>query len=359
MGNINGTQVLVGMSGGLDSSVAAALLVKQGYQVTGVIMKTWPGGDIEVKGKHGCYGPGEEEDIEDARRVAVKLDIPLHVIDLTREYKTEVLDYFCHEYMSGRTPNPCVRCNPRIKFGAMLDKASALGIEYRYFATGHYARVEQDSISSRCLLKKARDQKKDQSYFLYNLSQQQLRLSFFPLGRLLKSEVRSICADLKLGVENKEESQNFVCGSYLSLFEEQPGPGPLMDKQGNILGWHKGIVNYTAGQRRGLGVSSKEPLFVTDIKPELNAVIVGSKEDLYKTSQTIADLNWIAIDSLRGEMHVKARIRSSHTGYDATITLLDGNRVKVKYKEPQIAAARGQAIVFYDSDVVLGGGIAE
>ena len=359
MGNINRTQVLVGMSGGLDSSVAAALLVQQGYQVTGVIMKTWPGGATEVKGKHGCYGPGEEEDIEDARRVAGKLSIPLHTIDLTREYKTEVLDYFRHEYMSGRTPNPCTRCNPRIKFGAMLNKASALGIEFQYFATGHYARIEQDSTGRRYLLKKARDQKKDQSYFLYDLSQEQLGSSLFPLGEMLKSEVRKICADLKLGVENKEESQNFVCGSYTSLFEEQPTPGPLMDKQGNVVGQHKGIVNYTVGQRKGLGVSSKEPLFVTDIKPELSAVIIGGKEDLYKTGQIVANSNWIAINSLGTGTNVKARIRSSHTGYDATISPMDGNRVNVIYKEPQIAAASGQAIVFYDGDVVLGGGIAE
>jgi len=358
MGNIKQTTVLVGMSGGLDSSVAAALLLQEGYRVAGVIMKTWAGEAVEVKGKHGCYGPGEEADIEDAGRVAAKLGIPLHVIDLAREYKAEVLDYFCHEYMSGRTPNPCVRCNPRIKFGAMLDKAAALGIEFRYFATGHYARIEMDDAGGRYLLKRAVDRKKDQSYFLYNLSQEQLARSLFPLGSRLKSEVREICAELQLGVENKEESQNFVCGSYTSLFEEQPAPGPLMDNQGRVLGRHKGIINYTIGQRRGLGVSAKEPLFVTEIKPELNAVIVGGREDLFKAGQIVAELNWIAIDSLREPLEVKARIRSSHSGYDATISPLEDNRVMLTYAESQIAAARGQAVVFYRGDVVLGGGIA-
>jgi tRNA-specific 2-thiouridylase len=359
MNSIRKIPVLVGMSGGLDSSVAAALLVQQGYLVTGVIMKTWTGGRAPAKGKHGCYGPGEEEDIEDAGRVAGKLGIPLQIIDLSREYKTEVLDYFCHEYIAGRTPNPCVRCNPRIKFGLLLDKASAQGIEFHYFATGHYARAELDTAGSRRLLRKARDEKKDQSYFLYNLSQEQLSLSLFPLGGLLKSEVRNICTELKLGVENKAESQNFVCGSYVSLFEEQPVPGPLLDKYGNSLGTHKGIVNYTIGQRRGLRLSSKEPLYVTDIKPEMNAVIVGGKEELYKTGQAVANLNWISVDCLNMDLKAKARIRSSHAGYDATISPLDTDRVYVAYTEPQIAAARGQAVVFYQGDVVVGGGIAE
>ncbi|MGA2367238.1 MAG: tRNA 2-thiouridine(34) synthase MnmA [Dehalococcoidia bacterium] len=352
-------KVIVGMSGGVDSSVAAALLKKQGFRVTGVIMKIWAGGITAGKGKHGCYGPEEEEDIEDARRVAAKLDIPLHVIDLTREYKDEVLDYFCHEYLEGRTPNPCIRCNRRIKFGAMITKASKLGIAFDYFATGHYVRTEKDPASGRWLLKKGSDLKKDQSYFLYGLSQEQLSCALFPLGGYLKQEVRRLSVELQLGVENKEESQNFVCGSYTSLFEKQPEPGPVMDKQGNILGRHKGIVHYTLGQRKGLAVASTKPLFVTDIKPELNAVIVGPREDLYTGRQSAKELNWIAIARLKDKAEVKARIRSSHTGYDAVIWPLGGDKVHVAYREPQIGAARGQAIVFYDGDVVMGGGIAE
>ena len=352
-------KVIVGMSGGIDSSVAAALLKKQGYRVTGVIMKIWGGGAMAGKGKHGCYGPEEEEDIEDARKVAAKLDIPLHVIDLTREYKDEVLDYFCHEYLEGRTPNPCIRCNRRIKFGALIAKASTLGIDFDYFATGHYARAEKDIESGRWMLKKGRDLKKDQSYFLYGLSQEQLSYALFPLGGHLKQEVRRVAVELQLGVEHKQESQNFVCGSYTSLFEKQPEPGPVMDRQGNILGRHKGIVHYTIGQRKGLSVASKEPLFVTDIKPDLNAVIVGPRDDLFTGGQEVKELNWIAIESLEKTLEVKARIRSSHAGYDAVISPLDGGRVRVAYREPQIGAARGQAIVFYDGDMILGGGIAE
>jgi tRNA-specific 2-thiouridylase len=355
--SVTANNVIVGMSGGIDSSVAAALLKQQGYSVTGVIMKIWAGGKLEGKGKHGCYGPEEEEDIEDARRVARKLEIPFHVIDLAQEYKEEVLDYFCHEYLQGRTPNPCVRCNRRIKFGALVEKATTLGIEYDYFATGHYARIGRETESGRYLLKRGKDAKKDQSYFLYNLAQRQLEHTMFPLGEMLKSEVRKKCIELGLGVEDKEESQNFVCGSYTSLFESPPGPGPVMDRQGRVLGKHRGIINYTLGQRRGLGLAGKEPLFVTDIKPGLNAVIVGGKEDLYRTEQVVSDLNWIAVDELKGPVEVKALIRSSHAGYDALISPLGEGRVKVAYKAPQVAAAGGQAIVFYNNDVVLGGGI--
>lgn len=352
-------RIIVGMSGGLDSSVAAALLKQQGHQVTGVIMKIWSGEPVTGRGKHGCYGPEEEEDIEDARKVAAKLDIPFHVIDLSGEYKSEVLDYFCHEYMSGRTPNPCVRCNHQIKFGALVSKAKSLGIQYDYFATGHYARIEHDEASGRYLLKKGRDPKKDQSYFLFDLSQQQLGRTLFPLGELHKDDVRKISARLQLGVEEKEESQNFVCGSYTSLFKTPPSAGSIMDKKGNVLGKHNGIEHFTIGQRKGLRLAGKEPLYVLAIKAEKNAVIVGEKEELYTGSQTIADLNWISIKCLDAPMEVKARIRNAHQGYDAVISPQENGKVLVEYKEPQIGAAPGQAIVFYDRDVVVGGGIVE
>lgn len=357
--SVKANNVIVGMSGGIDSSVAAALLLQQGYKVTGAIMKIWDGGKLEGRGKHGCYGPEEEEDIEDARRVAHKLGIAFHVIDLAQEYHAEVLDYFCHEYLEGRTPNPCVRCNRRIKFGALVEKAASLGIRFDYFATGHYARIEKNAAHGRYLLKKGRDAKKDQSYFLYSLSQQQLAHTLFPLGDMLKSDVRKLCVEMGLGVENRQESQNFVCGRYTSLFEEQPGPGPLMDKRGKLLGRHKGIIHYTLGQRKKLGVTAAEPLFVVDIKPDLNAVIVGGKDDLRRKEQVVGDLNWIAVPSLDRKMDVKARIRSSHGGYAAVVSPLENGKVKVAYTEPQVAAARGQAIVFYVGDVVIGGGIVE
>jgi tRNA-uridine 2-sulfurtransferase len=349
----------VGMSGGLDSSVTAALLKQQGHQVTGVIMKIWSGEPVTGKGKHGCYGPEEEEDIEDARKVAAKLGIPFHVIDLTREYKSEVLDYFCHEYKSGRTPNPCVRCNRRIKFGALVSKAKSLGIQYDYFATGHYARIEHDEAGGRYLLKKGRDLKKDQSYFLFDLTQEQLGRTLFPLGELLKDDVREMSVRLQLGMEKKDESQNFVCGSYSSLFKSMPLAGPIVDKKGNVLGKHSGIEHFTIGQRKGLRLAFKEPLYVTGIEPRTNAVRVGEKEELYTNSQTITGLNWIAIEALYSPMEVKARIRNAHQGYYAVISPQENGRVLVAYKELQIGAAPGQAIVFYDKDVVLGGGIVE
>lgn len=356
--DIREKKFIVGLSGGMDSSVAAAILVEQGCKVTGVTMKTWGGGILEGDGKRGCYGPDEEKDIEDARRVAAKLSIPFYIIDLVDEFKIEVLDYFCREYIAGRTPNPCVRCNRRIKFGALLDKVAELGIEFDYFATGHYACIERVE-NGRYLLKKGRDSRKDQSYFLYNLTQQQLAHSFFPLGSWLKTEVRRKFIEIDPGIGIKPESQNFVCGSYVSLFSQQPIPGPIMDNQGSILGSHKGIVYYTLGQRRKLGLASPKPLYVIDIKPDLNAVVVGDKEELYKIEQVVKDVNWVAVPYLNDGCEVKAKIRSTHEGYRAWIANLDDNRVKVIYREPQIPAARGQAIVFYKGDVVLGGGTVE
>jgi tRNA-uridine 2-sulfurtransferase len=350
--------VIVGMSGGLDSAVAAALLKAQGYKVTGVTMKIWAGEASSGSGKHGCYGPEEENDIEDARKVAEKLGIPFHVIDLTQEYQVEVLDYFCHEYISGRTPNPCVRCNRRIKFGALIEKAKSLGIKYDFFATGHYARIEHGDKGGRYLLKKGRDARKDQSYFLFDLTQEQLGRTLFPLGDLFKDYVRKMAARLELGVENKQESQNFVCGNYGTLFKEAPAPGPIIDGKGNVLGKHSGIVHYTIGQRKGLRLATAEPIYVTDILPENNAIVVGAKQELYVTSQSVSDLNWISIESLTGPMDVRARIRNAHHGYKATIRPAGSNSVIVTYNEPQAGAAPGQAIVFYDDDTVVGGGIA-
>lgn len=353
------SEILVGMSGGLDSSVAAALLKEQGCRVTGVFMKIWPGGPVAGKGRHGCYGPKEEEDIEAARKIAVKLDIPFHVIDLTGEFQAEVLDYFCQEYLSGRTPNPCIVCNRAIKFGALVSRAVSLGIEHDYFTTGHYSRIEYDESLGRYLLKKGRDVKKDQSYFLYSLSQKQLGRTLFPLGGMLKAEVGEIGIRLRLVVQDRRESQNFVYGGYRSLFKTSAPPGEIVDKGGNVLGKHRGIEHFTIGQRRGLRLASKEPLYVTHIEAETGRVTVGPGDDLYTDWQLVGNLNWIAVDRLISPMEVTARIRNAHQGYAAIIETAENNRVKVLYKEPQIGAAPGQAIVFYDKDTVIGGGIAE
>jgi len=352
-------KVAVAMSGGVDSSVTAALLKEQGYEVSGVTMKIW-GGEAFLKKRmrYGCYGPGEEEDTEDARKVAQILGIPFYVFDLRQEYKAEVLDYFCHEYLSGRTPNPCLRCNHKIKFDALLRKIQDSGIEFDYFATGHYAQVEYNKSKHRYLLKKARDLTKDQSYFISSLSQNQLGCSLFPIGNYTKEEVRKMASDFRLDVDNKLESQDFTPWDYSFLIETAP-PGQILDKQGNILGEHRGIPFYTIGQRKGLGISAKEPLYVTDIDREKNAILVGSKEEVYRDELIASGLNWIAVEELKQPIRVKAKIRYRHKEAEAAITPLNGDKVYVKFKEPQMAITPGQAVVFYDGDIVVGGGTIE
>ncbi|MFC2005043.1 tRNA 2-thiouridine(34) synthase MnmA [Chloroflexota bacterium] len=355
----NKPKVVVGMSGGVDSSVAAALLKEKGYQVSGVTMKIWGGETAVGEGtRHACYGPGEEEDIEDARKVSQILGIPFHVFDLRQEYKAEVLDYYCHEYLSGRTPNPCLRCNHRIKFGALLRKTRDSGIEFDYFATGHYARVEYNKGRQRYLLKKAGDLSKDQSYFISSLSQEQLGYSLFPIGDYTKGEIRKMAAAFGLGVNNKAESQDFIAGDYRSLVETAQ-PGLILDKQRNILGEHRGIPFYTIGQRKGLGIANKEPLYVIDINPEKNAVIVGVREEVYQDELIASKLNWIAIEKLEQPTKVEARIRYLHQDAEATVRPINKDKVYVKFKEPQLAITPGQAVVFYQGDIVVGGGTIE
>ncbi|MFA5399884.1 MAG: tRNA 2-thiouridine(34) synthase MnmA [Dehalococcoidia bacterium] len=349
-------KVMVGMSGGIDSSVAAALLVNQGYHVTGVTMKTWDESSPVCRGS--CFSPGQQESIERAGRTASKLAVPFHVIDLADEFREHVLNYLCREYQLGNTPNPCVRCNRLIKFDLLWRKALSLGIDADFFASGHYARVCRVA-GGRNLLKKGRDVKKDQSYFLYGLSQPQLARTLFPLGEFLKQDVRKMCVEMKLEIAADNESQDFAGGDYSSLFEGKGVPGPIVDRQDNVLGRHKGIVFYTPGQRRGLGIASKKPLYVIDIRAETNTVVVGGMEELNIEEQIVSEVNWIARESVAGAMQVTVRIRSSHAGYEAVIFPRHDGEIVVRYKKPQIGAARGQAIVFYDGDVVVGGGIAQ
>lgn len=352
-------RVIVAMSGGVDSSVAAALLKERGYKVIGVIMKVWSGESSPRRTHHSCYGPGEEEDIEDARKVAQTLKIPLYIFDLRKEYKTEILDYFCGEYLSGRTPNPCVRCNRMIKLGALVEKIRDAGIKFDYIATGHYARVRYDEGCRRYLLRKARDLRKDQSYFLFSLSQEKLKYCFFPLADYTKEEVRKMAKDFGLGVSNKPESQNFIAGGYPYLFKRTAKPGPIFDNYGNILGEHRGIPFYTIGQRKGLGISARKPLYVTSIDRKRNAILVGTKEELCKDELIASQMNWISIENIDRSLKIRAKIRSLHKGAEAVLAPLDRERVYVKFRKPQIAITPGQAVVFYDGDIVVGGGTIE
>ena len=353
-------RVAMTMSGGVDSSVAAALLKEQGYAVTGVTMKIWGGkAAAEAPVHHGCYGPGEEEDIEDAGRVAQQLDIPFHVLDLTGEYRSEVLDYFSREYLSGRTPNPCVRCNHNIKFGALIEKSRQSGLQFDAIASGHYARVEYDAQQSRYILKKAKDLTKDQSYFLSFLSQKQLAQLILPLGGYTKTEVRAMAKRFGLHIAAKPDSQNFVCGDYTSLIQTEPAPGPILDESGHLLGQHQGIQFYTIGQRKGLGLSMQMPLYVTAIDPARNTVAVGPKEELYKDEFNVSNLNWIAISEINHPLELNVKIRSSQKDAQAIVTPLDSGNVRVNLKEAQMAIAPGQSAVFYQDEVVVGGGIIE
>ena len=350
-------KILVALSGGVDSAVAAAILKKAGDSLTAVTMKICaqeePSGSPPAH--HGCYGPGESEDIEDARRVAAYLEIPFHVLDLCREYETEVLSKFILGYRQGRTPNPCVYCNPRIKFGALAEAAEKAGIEFQTMATGHYARIGYDPDSSRYLLKKAADSKKDQSYFLAFLNQKQLSRAVFPLGGYTKPQVRRIALEMSLPVSDKPDSQDFVSGGYQSLLPDSP-PGQVVDKSGNVLGKHAGISRYTIGQHRGLNLPGQGKLYAIKIIPEENTIVVGAEEDLLRKELVATDLNWIAIENLSGRIKIQARIRSSAVASPARLEPQDAN-VRVVFDTAQKGITPGQAVVFYDDDTVVGAGI--
>lgn len=351
------------MSGGVDSSVAAALLVEAGYEVIGITMNIWPSAKTAEEAERfgGCCSLSATDD---AKKVAYRLGIPHYTFDFREIFKQEVIEDFVSEYRRGRTPNPCIRCNQFVKFQALLHKAMAIGADY--VATGHYARIEFDDAKGRYLLKKGLDRSKDQSYVLYVLTQDQMAHTLFPIGHLTKDETRRKAAKLGLSVAEKKESQEicFVPDKNYPKFvgEYVPGserPGPIYDKQGNVLGVHKGIIHYTIGQRKGLGISSPVPLYVIAIKEEEDAIIVGTKEDLGKTTLVAYDVNMISIPELIEPMNVKAKIRYKAPESPATISPMPEGRVKVEFEHPQAAITPGQAVVFYEGDIVVGGGTIE
>ena len=351
-------KMLVALSGGVDSAVAAAILKKAGYELTAVTMKICanetPG--AKSSARHGCYGPGESDDLEDAGRVADYLQIPFHILDLCEAYETEVLSEFISGYKQGRTPNPCVYCNQRVKFGAMVDAAEKAGLEFNSMATGHYAQTYFETASERYLLKKGVDPKKDQSYFLSFLNQRQLSRAVFPLGAFTKPQVRQIASEMSLPVYDKPESQDFVSGGYHSLFPPGEAQGPVIDTTGKVVGTHKGISGYTIGQHRGLNLPGQEKLYVIKIVAETNTLVVGDESALLRKELTASNLNWIAFDRLHKSTRVDARIRS---GANAAPALLEprGDEACVIFDQAQRGVTPGQAVVFYDGDNVIGAGI--
>jgi tRNA-uridine 2-sulfurtransferase len=355
-------RVAVGMSGGVDSSLAAALLKMDGYDVVGITMKIFDGADISAECKgHACYGPGEADDIRQAGEVADFLGIPHYVIELEEEYRTHVLSYFTSEYLAGKTPNPCTRCNPVMKFGFLLDRAKSAGISFDRFATGHYVQTCWMDTYGRHVITKAADIEKDQSYFLYGLPKEMIPALLFPLGAITKETVRAKAAQLKLPVADRPESQDFIeGGDYAGLFSgDDVRPGDIIDIHGHKMGIHTGIVNYTVGQRKGLGIPYSEPLYVLRINARDNTIVVAPKSYLYAKSLTAGQVNLIAVDQIDSPMRIVAKIRQQHQGAAALLTPLDNRKVRVIFESPQLAITPGQSVVFYDNDVVLGGGIIE
>ncbi len=345
------------MSGGVDSSAAAALLLEQGYEVVGITLKLWPQ-DCVSRAEDKCCGP---QAVMDARAVCHKLGIPYYLIDEADAFQKQVIAYFAEEYKAGRTPNPCVMCNEKLKFGALLDRARRLGADW--VATGHFARVEKSADGRRTLLKKGRDTRKDQSYFLFSLRQNQLQRALFPLGEKTKLDSREVARGCQLKTADKEESME-ICfvpdndyGRFLSAAKlAQPHRGDIVDVLGQVLGQHDGVEFFTIGQRKGLGLSSPKPLYVIELDAARNRVVVGDDSALERDQFELERCNWIAFEQPPAEMRVSAKIRYNHPGTPATIRPLPDGSASVTLHEPQRAITPGQACVFYDDDVVVGGG---
>ena len=349
-------KALIAMSGGVDSSVAAFMMREQGYGCMGAMMKLYTNEDVGMPRENGCCSMF---DAEDARAVASRLDIPFYVFNFTQCFTQEVIRRFVGAYQSGRTPNPCIDCNRFVKFKHFLRRARELDMDC--IVTGHYARVEKDG--ERFLLKKGVDGEKDQSYVLYSMTQDQLSRSVFPLGGMTKKQVREIARSAGFINSKKRDSQD-ICfvpgGGYASFIERYTGtasePGRFVDARGNDRGEHKGIVHYTIGQRKGLGLPAAEPLYVCGINAESNSVVVGISDELYSKSLTARDINLIPFDKLDTPIKVRAKIRYKQQEQPATVWQIDADTLRIEFDVPQKAITKGQAAVLYDGDIVIGGG---